>query len=140
MTENNDHYWKKSHPCPVCNKTIAGAKEEENYRAYCSVTCAIEAHPDCHPDPEKRLTKIPVMGWDETHDGQKVRLKMPMGTIIEDEIIGLPLENGVMLFGPSQELGMILARASYAMAAQEAANQWANAINNAVGEDGEDWA
>jgi hypothetical protein len=62
-----------------------------------------------------------------------------MGTIIEDEIIGLPLENGIMLFGPSQELGMILARASYAMAAQQAANEWANAINSAVGEDGEDW-
>ena len=74
---------------------------------------------------EKTLTEIPEDGWEDIHDGQKVRLKMPMGTIIEDEIIGLPLEGGKMLYGPSQELGMILARAEYAMAAQFAAAEWA---------------
>ena len=77
---------------------------------------------------ENGLTEIPEEGWNETHDGLKVRLKMPMGTIIEDEIIGLPLEGGKMLYGPSQEMGMILARAEYAMAAQVAAAEWAAKI------------
>ena len=77
---------------------------------------------------ENALTEFPEEGWNETHDGQKVRLRMPMGTIIEDEIIGLPLEGGKMLYGPSQELGMILARAEYAMAAQIAAAEWAAKI------------
>ena len=80
------------------------------------------------------ITEIPEGGWTEEHDGVRVRLQMPMGTMIEDEILGLPLEGGKMLYGPSQELGMILARAEYAMAAQFAAAEWAAKLEKAAEE------
>lgn len=69
-------------------------------------------------------TEIPEGGWTEEHDGDLVALTMPLGTVIEDQIISMPIEGGKMLYGPSQEIGMILARASYAMAAQQAAHEY----------------
>ena len=80
------------------------------------------------------ITEIPEGGWKEEHDGVRVKLQMPMGTMIEDEIIGLPLDDGRMLYGPSQELGAILARAEYAMAAQFAAAEWAAKLEKAAEE------
>ena len=84
---------------------------------------------------ETKLTEIPEDGWNESHDGLQVRLMMPLGTIIEDEIIGLPVEGGQMIYGPSQEIGMILARAAYAMQAQEAARAWTISTQKQM----EDW-
>ena len=72
---------------------------------------------------ERELTEIPEGGWTDEHEGMEVRLMMPMGTIIDDNIISLPIEGGV-LFGPSQELGMILARADSALRAQMAHAAW----------------
>ena len=69
-------------------------------------------------------TEVPEGGWTEEHDGDLVKLTMPLGTVIEDQIISMPIEGGSMLYGPSQEIGMILARASYAMAAQQAAYEY----------------
>lgn len=78
-------------------------------------------------DPEV-LTEIPEGGWTEEHEGLEVRLKMPMGTVITDRIIGLPIGGGGAIFGPTQELGMILARADYAAQAVAAYSAWQNAL------------
>ena len=77
---------------------------------------------------DQELTEIPEGGWTEEHEGLKVRLMMPLGTIIEDQIIGLPIGGSGAIFGPSQELGMILARADYAAQAIAAYHEWQNAL------------
>lgn len=79
--------------------------------------------------------EVPEGGWTAEHDGDKVRLVMPLGTVIDDQIISMPILGGKMLYGPSQEIGMILARAEYAMAAQRAAHEYQVNIEKQA----EDW-
>tara|TARA_R110002020_G_scaffold45444_1_gene129944 strand:+ start:138 stop:416 length:279 start_codon:yes stop_codon:yes gene_type:complete len=73
------------------------------------------------------LTKIPEDGWDESHLGLEIVLKLPYGTILRDTIVKVPLmfevkdsSGGVSviikdeIIGPSIEVGTILARMGYA--------------------------
>ena len=59
----------------------------------------------------KEITEIPQQGWGEGDIGKKVRIRMSMGTIVEDIIVRVTLPFGSQDYiGPSQEVGMVIAR------------------------------
>ena len=73
------------------------------------------------------FTKIPEDGWDETHVGLDIVLKLPLGTVLNDTIVKVPLMFSVgdpsgpvsvivkdEIIGRSMEVGTILARMGYA--------------------------
>ena len=118
--EDHDGIWAD---CPDCNITgydeIIEATEEEQFQF------GVEPVGEDDPaDDELKLTEIPKGGWTEEHEGQEVRLQMPMGTTITDVIIGIPIHGGGVIFGPTQELGGLLARADYAARAIAEYHAW----------------
>lgn len=78
---------------------------------------------------------IPEGGWTEKHDGDFVRLQLPLGTVIKDEIISIPIQGGEMIYGPSSEIGGVMARAQFSIQAQMAAAEYASNIEKQT----EDW-
>lgn len=85
-------------------------------------------------------TPIPEGGWNETHIGNEIVLKLPHGTLVEDRIVFLNVFLNVnvgaqQIIGPATELGMLAARMSFVTPLLQQHDRWVMSIDDETEDD-----